>query len=211
MDKKTRTPNQKRSVEKFEKIVAAAFKLFNEKGYYNTTTVDIAKEADVAIGSLYSYFNDKKDIYIEISKRITNNIFEPTLDFWEQNRELNFRDVETVKSIFHASIKIVMDNHTFSNLFHVDMMSLVLLDKDIAAIKEENYKKQSEKIREMLTSLSIPFKTKDAPDIFMHYLLLLIDDVCHQILYEKTIEDIDVYIEQAVEMIYKLLLNLSDL
>jgi AcrR family transcriptional regulator len=211
MERKTRIPTQKRALEKYEKIIAAAFKLFNEKGYYNITTVDIAKEADVATGSLYSYFNDKKDIYIEVTKRITNKIFEPTVDFWAQNREINFRDVETIKKIFHSFIEMMMANHNFSKIFHDDMAVLGILDNEIAAIRKQNYENQLERTRKIITSLSIPFKSKEASEVFIHYNNLLVEDVCHQVLFDKTIENTNLYIEQAVEMIYKLLLNLSDL
>jgi AcrR family transcriptional regulator len=43
MERKTRIPTQKRALEKYERILEAAYKLFNEKGYYNTTTADISK------------------------------------------------------------------------------------------------------------------------------------------------------------------------
>ena len=47
----------KMSIEKINKII--------EKGYYNTSTPDIAESAEVSIGIIYQYFNDKKDIFIE--------------------------------------------------------------------------------------------------------------------------------------------------
>ena len=43
MEKKIRIPTQKRALEKYNRILEAAYKLFNEKGYYNTTTADISK------------------------------------------------------------------------------------------------------------------------------------------------------------------------
>lgn len=210
MERKTRIPTQKRSLEKYEKIIDAAFKLFNEKGYYSVTTVDIAKEANVATGSVYSYFDDKKDIYIEIIKRISNNIFEPSIDFWEQNREMNLHDVEAVKNIFHMFIKLVMQKHNFSKLFHDEMTALELLDKDIAAMREINTRKKIDGIREIYKMMSFPFKNEEASDIFLHYCDLLIEDTCHQILYDNTIKNVDSYVEQVVDMMYKLLLNLVD-
>ena len=55
-----RTPQQKRSEETRKRIIAAAERLFSEKGYYNTNSKEIAKAANVSIGSFYSYFKDKK-------------------------------------------------------------------------------------------------------------------------------------------------------
>ena len=43
-------------LKKNKKILTAGFDLFCEKGYYKTNTIEIA---------VYSYFKDKKEIYIE--------------------------------------------------------------------------------------------------------------------------------------------------
>lgn len=211
MEKKIKKPTQKRSIEKYEKIIEAAFKLFNEKGYFNTTTTDIAKEANIATGSVYTYFNDKKDIYIEISNRISKNIFEPTESFWEENKKLDFKDIKNAKKIFKVFIKDMMRNHNFSKLFHDDMTALKLLDKDIALLDKEDSKARIERTRDILNLLSIPFKNKDAFDIFLHYCNVLIDDVCHQILYDNSIKNTDLYVENVVEMLFTLLKNTADI
>jgi AcrR family transcriptional regulator len=43
-------------------IAAAAVQLFVEKGFHKTTTRQIARAADISIGSLYEYFTSKEDI-----------------------------------------------------------------------------------------------------------------------------------------------------
>lgn len=61
-------PQQKRAIETREKLIAAAVELFNEKGFYDTTTKDISKRAGVSIGIFYNYFKDKSKIYYESMK-----------------------------------------------------------------------------------------------------------------------------------------------
>lgn len=61
-----RSPRQSRGIASRSKIVDAAFKMFQEKGYYGTNTEDIAKAADVSIGCLYSYFKDRDDLFHEV-------------------------------------------------------------------------------------------------------------------------------------------------
>lgn len=58
-----RKPQQKRSIEKKAKILEVAFVLFCERGFEKTNTAEIAKHAGVSTGTVYSYFNDKIDIY----------------------------------------------------------------------------------------------------------------------------------------------------
>ena len=60
----TRIPVQKRSIEKRKRILEAGFQLFCEKGYYKTNTIEIARHAKVSTGTVYSYFKDKKEIYM---------------------------------------------------------------------------------------------------------------------------------------------------
>jgi len=43
-------------------IADAAVRLFTKKGFHKTTTRQIARAADISIGSLYEYFNCKEDI-----------------------------------------------------------------------------------------------------------------------------------------------------
>lgn len=68
-NKSIRNPKQIRSISMKEKILNSALQLFCEKGYYNTTTNEIAQRAEVSIGSLYSYFKDKDTIFLEVLDR----------------------------------------------------------------------------------------------------------------------------------------------
>jgi TetR/AcrR family fatty acid metabolism transcriptional regulator len=51
---------------KHQKILQAAIKVFSEKGFYNSRVSEIAKEADVADGTIYLYFKNKDDILISL-------------------------------------------------------------------------------------------------------------------------------------------------
>ncbi len=46
--------------------MAAAVRLFAEKGYAHTTTKEIAEAADVAEGTLYNYFAGKREILLAV-------------------------------------------------------------------------------------------------------------------------------------------------
>jgi AcrR family transcriptional regulator len=45
-----------------KQITAASIKVFSERGYHPATIRDIAECADVSIGTIYQYFNDKEDL-----------------------------------------------------------------------------------------------------------------------------------------------------
>ncbi|MCR3758860.1 TetR/AcrR family transcriptional regulator [Clostridium felsineum] len=127
MDKEVRKPKQKRSIEKKERIIAAACDLFMAKGYFNVTTADIAKAAELSTGTVYAYFKDKKDILLaylyqnsqSYINQITNELenFSETHDFFI-----------TVKNILNIFIQL---HKTYPKKYHDELMSLVYTDADI--------------------------------------------------------------------------------
>lgn len=55
-----------KSTDKHRKIIRAAIKVFAKKGFFNARISDIAKEAKVADGTIYLYFNNKFDILLSV-------------------------------------------------------------------------------------------------------------------------------------------------
>lgn len=56
------TSDQEKS-QRRDEIVAAGKKVFAHKGFHATTIADIAKEAGLASGSVYSYFESEDDVF----------------------------------------------------------------------------------------------------------------------------------------------------
>ncbi len=57
-----------------EKILNTAKRLFVERGYFNTSIRDIAREAGVSTGALYHHFESKEEIAGEIYQRTLSEI-----------------------------------------------------------------------------------------------------------------------------------------
>jgi len=64
--------------EKYYRIIDAATKIFAKKGFYKSKVSEIAKEARVADGTIYLYFENKDDILISLfeeqMKLVLNNM-----------------------------------------------------------------------------------------------------------------------------------------
>lgn len=71
--------------DKKKKILEAALKLFNENGIDNTSTSQISKEAGVATGTLYLYFETKVDLIMELGTSIQEESLESFLDLIESS------------------------------------------------------------------------------------------------------------------------------
>ncbi|MEL7669552.1 helix-turn-helix domain-containing protein [Methanobacterium sp.] len=69
--------------DKKKKILEAALKLFNEKGIDNTSTSLISKEAGVATGTPYLYFENKVDLITELGTSIQEESLGSFLDLIE--------------------------------------------------------------------------------------------------------------------------------
>lgn len=57
-----RTPVQRRSAERVNRMLDACASLLDEIGYQKLTTTLIAQRAEVAIGSVYQFFGDKRAV-----------------------------------------------------------------------------------------------------------------------------------------------------
>ncbi|BCG57560.1 TetR/AcrR family transcriptional regulator [Paenibacillus sp. URB8-2] len=132
---KTRTPRQDRSIKTKDAIVQAAAKLFSEKGYHRTNTKQIAAAARVSTGSFYSYFTDKRDVFLDVLK-IHSEAMQAHVD-------------STVAQLgTHPSDKRVIISHMIDSLiqshapyisFHRELSLLQLSDEVIKEVMESQY------------------------------------------------------------------------
>lgn len=67
-DPATGARGARRRQESRRRLLAAARKLFVERGYHATRPQDIAREAEVGNGTFYLHFADKRDIFLAFSE-----------------------------------------------------------------------------------------------------------------------------------------------
>lgn len=123
---KTRVPTQKRSIEKRQKIVKAGFDLFCEKGYYKTNTAEIAKYAGVSTGALYSYFEDKRQIFIEAFQQHLDAISSELLQ-----QLISLPEVLELSTFIEKWIEGYIDLYAKSNHALVQLRLVIVDDKEI--------------------------------------------------------------------------------
>ncbi|MDD3367067.1 MAG: TetR/AcrR family transcriptional regulator [Sphaerochaetaceae bacterium] len=59
-----------------DRIFLSAKELFYEKGYEQANMKEIAKRADLAVGTLYNYFPNKNELYFSVLEKSWNGTFE---------------------------------------------------------------------------------------------------------------------------------------
>lgn len=130
-DKDIRVPKQKRSIEKKQRIKDAAIKLMSEKGYHSTSSNEIAKEAGVSIGTFYSYYKDKKDLYKELVADIYNVVITPMnlnedSESEKESTPSPFDNLDnlSIEETVYLYIDTVFKGHEYETAFQREIASL---------------------------------------------------------------------------------------
>jgi TetR/AcrR family transcriptional regulator, biofilm operon repressor len=125
--KAVRIPQQKRSIEKKEKIIEAAALVFKQNGYFGTNTAEIAKAAGLSTGSIYAYFSDKKDILLACLAQIGNKLID---DICSEIDGFSVTD-DVLKTTVNAIRVLIKFHDGQSQLYHNEIKSLQYRDEDI--------------------------------------------------------------------------------
>jgi AcrR family transcriptional regulator len=114
---------------KRQAIIEAARKIFAMKGYEDTTIAEIAEDAGIAVGTVYLYFGNKRDIYTSVSLNwatlLASAFEDPTI------AQLPFEQVP--RAMIEATFRICRQDSDMMSLFQVDIQSEVEIQKQKAA------------------------------------------------------------------------------
>lgn len=69
-------PVQARSKEMRDRILMATAQVLAERGYAGLSTNRVAAQAEVSVGSLYRYFEDRTDLMEHLRRRVTETVVE---------------------------------------------------------------------------------------------------------------------------------------
>ena len=90
--------------KKQERIINAALKEFVRNGYEKASTNEIIKEAEISKGSLFSYFNSKKELYlflfeyvVEIIDKIYDEVDWNETDLFKRMRQIGLVKFKIMK------------------------------------------------------------------------------------------------------------------
>ena len=106
--------NQK---DKYERILQAATRVFAQKGFFGAKISDIAREAGVADGTIYLYFQNKDDILISIFEEKMQLVLE------NMQRELSKEKnpVEKLRRFAQVHLRLIEENKDMAELIQVEL------------------------------------------------------------------------------------------
>ena len=192
-----REPIKITSKEKKNKIIKAGLKAFSENGYYNTTTAEIAKIAGVSTGIVYSYFKDKKDIFLHSIRLYFDDMFSPIKELLKSSENENLQIV--LKKLIDISLQAHKNNFTA----HEEMLAMSHLDEDVHNLFMEVETDINNEVIEFLSHKNVDMKNINER---VHICYNLIESLCHECVYHKhNLMSSEVLLNETINAISSLL------
>ncbi|MCP4130074.1 MAG: TetR/AcrR family transcriptional regulator [bacterium] len=137
---------QKRAVEKREKIISIAISLFAEFGFEETTTNMIAGEAGISVGSIYTHFKDKWEIFLLILEQHQERVYNYACE--------NMDTIKVEKQDLSGAIGWIIPGlyaiNKLNGKLNYELAKFILIDKRAAGISAVWEKKEDELIEGFL-------------------------------------------------------------
>lgn len=154
MKDQIRMPQQKRSLATRRRIIEAALHLFSEKGFHKTNSKEIAALANVAIGSFYAYFPNKKQLFLEVLK----NYYEQINARMPAGDALDRKDL---RGSLHSFVIDAMRAHAYCPEFQRELAIMQYTDPDVKQIADEQEKAALENTGQLLQKMQELVRTED--------------------------------------------------
>jgi len=136
-----------------QQILDAALKVFSAKGFAEATTTEIAQEAGVAEGTIYNYYQSKRDLLVSVVKTFV--ITESFLGIFENAGELEFPALLT--TVLNNRMDFIGESGKNRLLL---LMSEILRDPELKMIYDRQV------IKPIMTRMEKYFETKSAKGEF---------------------------------------------
>jgi AcrR family transcriptional regulator len=141
-------------------ILDAARKVFARKGFENATMDGIAEVAGVAKGTLYLYFQSKRDIYLEALRCGFAALTEQTV----RNIEASSTACEKLRAFVEARVRYGEENRDFVAIYHAEFgnMRAACLNKEFRSLYLRQIKALEDVMREAVEAGQVRAVRPDA-------------------------------------------------
>ncbi len=180
---KIREPRQQRSIEKKNKIIEVGFGLMCDQGYHRTTTTDIAKAAGVSTGIIYSYFEDKHDIFVEGLRLFVKKMVQPIYDLFAQYSGVPLPerlDEMTLRQHLAQITDSIVEGHQVFQNAHREIDALSNTSEDVSKIMIDFEIQITEDLETFLRRVG--FDSPELPEK-THIIYNLVENLSHELIF----------------------------
>jgi AcrR family transcriptional regulator len=197
---RVRIPRQKRSKERKVRVMEAARELFAKKGVNGTSSNEIAREAGVSIGTFYSYFENKRTLFLQILEEHLET-FVTDIYTLKTDEAISLRDNirEHIRKAF-----TVFDRHPS---FHREALVLKFSDPDV----KELFDKVEQEQLLIIGSLVRPYCRNKDPEELQEVSKVMhsaVENIAHAVKFLDSPLDTDRLIDELTEMLTHYVSNL---
>lgn len=114
---------QRRSRDRRQQIIAAATKLFGDRGIDRTSLTEIALAAKVPLSSLYDYFEDKKALVLEVPEQNFAALYERTEPLLLKS---GADAVEQLRITYLSNFEYIKENPGWGRVFFLEIWPSVI-------------------------------------------------------------------------------------
>lgn len=94
------------TLDKKQALKTAGYELFSKKGYTATGITEIAKQAGVAVGSFYNYYESKESIFLDVYVDENNRVRQAIMSEIDWENDM----VELISHFFKLSRNLISSN-----------------------------------------------------------------------------------------------------
>ena len=109
--------SKRKNTEKYYKIIDAATKIFAKKGFHQARISEIAREAQIADGTIYIYFENKDDILISLFEEQMNAVLDNMVEkISEQNNP-----IKKLEKFALTHLQLIEQNKNLAEIIQVEI------------------------------------------------------------------------------------------
>lgn len=177
-------------------ILNAAFELFGEYGYKEVDMKKIAKKAGIAVGTLYNYYSNKKELFIRVFEMSWENTFSRLDDMLQRGLSAKEKMRNFIEILYD---EIISRKGLGGELFKENVLT-EKNSKELIFMKEELSQRTQRLLKELRSSTDIKLSEAMDDRIALTVFMLIIE-MLRQFPSEKE-RNLE-FINQLLESIYK--------
>jgi TetR/AcrR family fatty acid metabolism transcriptional regulator len=109
--------NRNKDKDKYHRIIDAATKVFAKKGFFKAKVSEIAKEAKVADGTIYLYFENKDAILIALFEEQMKRVLENMREDISKEKDV----IKKIQKFALSHLKLIEQNKDMAEIIQVEL------------------------------------------------------------------------------------------
>lgn len=136
MTEKTLSRREQEKLRHRERILKTALKLFNERGFHNVSMHDIADESEFAVGTIYTLFESKTQLFDEILDASCKKIEDELIPIFD---DLSLTEKQKISQFIKKTSIIIEENQGFLKMYvgHYGSFATVNVKNDFSKSSKE--------------------------------------------------------------------------